>query len=114
MGKSYTPPTPFREWLSRVFWLPAVMHKYSPEWDHYLRVAIELGMVKPCYHSDEPNPNWFSDCTVMVGDKTVWVGNYPYAYGIWRDRRPSYKTIKLLRKVQLRLMKENERELMEC
>lgn len=114
MAKSYTPPTPFREWLSRIFSAALMMHKYSPEWDHYLRVAIELGMVQPSYHSSNPNPKWFSDCTLMVGDKQVWVGNYPYAYGVWMDRRPSYATMKLLRKVQIRLTIENEKEFMEC
>lgn len=114
MTKGYTPPSPFREWLSRVFRMHVALHDYSPVWDHYLRVAIELGMVKPSYHSGEDDPKWFSDCTVEVGDKTVWVGNYPYAYGIYQDRRPSYKTIKLLRKVQLRLIKENEERLFKC
>lgn len=114
MSKGYTPPTPFRDWLSRIFRVHIMLHRYSPEWDHYLRVAIELGMVKPCYHSDKDDPRWFSDCTVRVGDKTVWVGNYPYAYGIWMDRRPSYATMKLLRKLQLRLTKENEERMFEC
>ena len=114
MTKGYTPPTPFREWLSRVFRLHITLHDYSPEWDHYLRVAIELGMVKPIYIGADDNPKWFSDCRVMVGDMEVWVGNYAYAYGIWEGCRPSYKTIKLLRKVQLRLIKENEKELKKC
>jgi len=114
MGKSYTPPTPFREWLSRVFRLHITLHKYSPEWDHFLRMAIVLGMVRPVYYGDEPNPKCFSDFTVMVGDKCVWVGNYPYSYGVWEGRMPSYATIKLLRKVQIQLTKENERELLEC
>lgn len=111
MTTGYTPPTKFREWLSRLFRLHITLHEYSPAWDHYLRVAIELGMVKPSYIGAEDDPRWFSDCQVMVGDKTVWVGNYPYAYGIWEKRRPSYATIKLLRKVQLRLIKENEERL---
>lgn len=114
MANGYTPPTPFREWLSRVFRLHITMHEYSPSWDHFLRMAIVLNMVRPAYHSDEPNPRWFSDCTVMVGDKQVWVGNYPYAYGTWDGVRPSYTTIKLLRKVHRRMIKENEKELREC
>lgn len=114
MGKGYTPPTPFREWLSRVFRLHIALHKYDPDWDHYLRMALVLNMVRPAYHSDEPNPKWFSDCTVMVGDKQVWVGNYPYAYGTWDGVRPSYATMKLLYKVQRRLVRENEKELKKC
>lgn len=114
MTTGYPSPTPFREWLSRVFRLHVTLHEYSPAWDHYLRVAIELGMVKPSYHGGEDDPKWFSYCTVEVGDKTVWVGNYPYAYGIYENRRPSYKTIKLLRKVQLRLIEENEERLFKC
>lgn len=111
MTTGYTPPTKFREWLSRLFRLHVTLHDYSPAWDHYLRVAIELGMVKPTYYGGKEDPTLFSDCTVMVGDKKVWVGNYAYSYGIWEGRRPSYKTIKLLRKVHLRLIKENEERL---
>ena len=114
MGDGYTPPTKFREWLSRLFRHHVMLHEYCPDWDHYLRVAIELGMVKPAYFSVEDDPEWFSDSTVTVGDKVVWAGNYPYAYGIYQDRRPSYETIKLLRKVQLRLIKENKERMYKC
>lgn len=99
----YTPPSPFREWLSRLPFPHAwVMNcTYSPEWDHYLRVAITLGMVRP-YATFAGRYSY--DHTVQIGPHDVWVGNYPYAYGINgypdatpRDRRPSFATIRLLK-----------------
>lgn len=114
MANGYTPPTKFREWLSRLFHLHVVMHEYDPEWDHFLRMAIVLGMVKPSYFGVKPDPNWFSNHQVLVGDKSVWVGNYPHVYGVWDNRRPSYATIKLLRKVHHQMIKENEKELKKC
>ena len=99
-SEGYAPPSRFREWASRLFGANIMLSVYSPEWDHFVRVALSLGMVKVCYHSREPDPEWVSNCTVMIGEHEVWVGNYPYQYGVPfpRDVRPSYATIKLLKK----------------
>jgi hypothetical protein len=103
MKKGYAPPSYFREWLTTVF-SPTMwgsMHEYNPEWDHYVRVAIQLGMVKPYYIT----PQDVSYHRVMIGSTETWVGNYPYGYGSHPELgRPSYKTIRMLRLVVTRVM----------
>jgi hypothetical protein len=114
MARGYTPPTPFREWLHRVLTPNAwtMMVRYDPEWDHYVRMGITLGMVGPVYFSGDPNPSWLSDGRVKIGPHDIWVGNYPYHYGSKMtamgstERRPSIGTIRLLRKEQCRVMRE--------
>jgi hypothetical protein len=106
--KGYKPPSRLWEWFSRHGVL--MLSKYDPEWDHFVRMAITLGMVKVGYYSPQPDPTWLSECHVKIGDYEVWVGNYPYVYGVPSSGnipdptleisrvRPSYATIKLLKK----------------
>lgn len=124
MAKGYTSPSPFRDWLSQVLWPPrwGMLKEYDPEWDHFLRVALTLGMVKldPFV---EDRPETASRFTVRVGDDVVWESNYPYSYGYregTRDRRnhwthatgrPSFETMRLLRNEATRLRRELKEKL---
>lgn len=105
-AKGYTPPSQFREWVSRCHRF--MLTTYDPEWDHFVRVALSLGMVRAGYYSAEPDPQWVSECHVVLGDEQVWVGNYPYAYGMpmGERKRPSYATIKLLKHHVDRVVRE--------
>lgn len=118
---SYEPPSRLRDTLSRLLvptrWI--MLEPYSPEWDHWLRVAILLGMVKPFYYSQRSSSSPM-DAVVQVGDRIVWVGNYHYSYGFEWGRpngaeaiprgRPSFATMRLLKKEVKRLHRmEKER-----
>ena len=56
-----------------------MMTRYCPEWDHYMRVAITMGMVRPHYYGLQECRDWLSDASVEVGPYKIWVGNYPFA-----------------------------------
>ena len=106
--KGYKPPTPFRELASRAFGLIIMLKPYDPDWDHYVRVAIALGMIRPYHYSEVADPKWLSNCSVHIGKVAAWVGNYPYSYGVHPDLdvRPSYATIRLLKKHVDRVIRE--------
>lgn len=97
MGSGYRAPP---EWLEK---FKAIFHgpmetTYCPVWDHYVRVAITLGMVKPHYHDSKKLS--LSESYVRIGDYKVCIKNYPYAFGCVdtvKDR-PSFATMKLLLK----------------
>jgi hypothetical protein len=115
MVKGYTPPTPFREWLNRLVTPSAwvMLAKYDPDWDHYVRVGIMLGMVEPVYFSENRDPKWMSEHEVKIGPYEIWVGNYPYHYGTKMtdlgstERRPSIGTMRLLKIEQRRIQRES-------
>jgi len=97
MGNRYSAPPVWLENFREIFNDP-MQTTYCPEWDHYIRVAITLGMVKPCY--DDSKKMRASEYYVRIGDYKVWIKNYPYAFGCVesvRDR-PSFATMKLLLK----------------
>jgi hypothetical protein len=105
MGKRYSAPP---EWLEKI---RAALRgggsiPYCPEWDHYVRVAITLGMVKPYY--DDSKKMRASEYYVRIGDYKVWVKNYPYAFGCVEavKDRPSFATMKLLLKEVKRVQLE--------
>lgn len=111
MSKGYTPPSRWAETLRRILYFHWHMQTtYCPEWDHYVRMALTLGMVS---FGDR-----VSEHVCSVGPHEVWVSNYPYAYGhsLWADRfhglepdlRPSYATMRLLHKEVARLRREKE------
>lgn len=111
--KGYKPPPRWLEKLRGVMRLQVgMLIEYDPEWDHWLRVAITLGMVKPSYYGGAvvDEYKWLSEYTVQVGPYTVWVGNYPYAFGHKEGegpkRRPSFATMKLLHDEVQRIRKE--------
>lgn len=62
---------------------------YSKSWDGFVLRAIASGDVENC-----------NAYTAKVGGKTVWVGNFPYAYGTPYpypgNVRPSARTVFLL------------------
>lgn len=122
-SKGYTPPSKFRELLYRIThfggWT-AMLHDYNPRTDHYIRMAITLGMVKEC-----DNIAGYSiaqrlrraDYHIQVGPHELWVANYPYSYGVHANGlagRPSYETIRLLRKEQLRILDQITEEFLTC
>lgn len=94
-----SPPSRVREAFSRIFFPDAwVMNEwYNPRFDHYLRTAINLGMVEG-----------FRDPFLRVGGYSLWIRNYPYAYGTIQpieydvnlDGRPSFAVIRRLRKLE--------------
>ena len=98
MGRGYSAPP---EWLEkfRAFFRGSMSTTYCPAWDHYVRVAITMGMVKPYYHNNNKTRS-LSQYYVLLGDYKVWIKNYPYAFGCVdtvKDR-PSFATMKLLLK----------------
>ena len=113
MWRGYTPPYRWAEQLRCLFppsrW--GMLTYYCPEWDNYMRVAITMGMVRLHYHGLEELPEWVSDHSVDVGPHNVWVGNYPFSYGHkgWDGRvRPSFATMRLLKKEVKRLRRQHE------
>jgi hypothetical protein len=109
MRSGYSAPP---EWLEnfKAFFHGTMATTYCQVWDHYVRVAITLGMVKPYYHNDSKTS--LSEYYVHVGDYKVWVKNYPYAFGFVdtvKDR-PSFATMRLLRKEVKRVLLEAQRE----
>jgi hypothetical protein len=94
-----TPPSRARELASRLFFPDAwIMNEwYNPHLDRYLRTAINLGMVEG-----------FRDPALRVGGLSIWIRNYPYAYGTIHPMedvadlsgRPSFVVIRRLRKLQ--------------
>lgn len=104
--KPYTSPSRLREFLSRILFPSAwyMAYEYDPEWDHFIRMSMFLGMIA--------EPKTF---TTFAGRKFVWLANYPYAFGCsnypyafgcsetrhyggpYRRGRPSYATIKALK-----------------
>lgn len=111
-NRGYTPPSRFRELASRFFGLRIMLKTYDPKWDHYIRVAMTLGMIRPYYYGSKPKSRLLCDCMVLIGDYQVWVGNYPYSYGGNPETgvRPSYATIKLLKKHVDRVIYEEQEE----
>jgi hypothetical protein len=76
-----------------------------------MRVAIVMGMVRLHYHGLEELPEWVSDHSVDVGPHNVWVGNYPFSYGhkgLDGRARPSFATMRLLKKEVKRLRRQHE------
>lgn len=122
-SKGYTPPTPFREWLYRMThfggWT-AMLHKYNPVTDHYIRMAITLGMVKehcPFREASLAERLRHADYHIEVGPHVLWVANYPYSYGVRSDGltgRASYETIRMLRKEHLRIIDQITEEFLSC
>jgi len=102
----------FCEWLYRVRSGPKYFHtlsKYNPEWDMQVRVALDLGLLKPYQFGsyDSGVPKYVSPFKVLINDREVWIGNYPYSYGvphddsascISREERPHARTLKRLQK----------------
>lgn len=83
---------------------------YSPEWDHYMRVAITMGMVRPHYYGGQEARDWLSENIVEVGPYQIWVGNYPHSYGhkgVDGRARPSFATMRLLKKEVTRIHREH-------
>jgi len=95
---------------------------YDYQWDAFLTTALDLGMVKP----EHP---WFREAptvehTMACGTYRVWVANYPYGYAICFGKeqvdtppppfklhyRPSFRAMLRLRKLQLQLAREIEKE----
>lgn len=114
--KPYKPPSRFMEWLSRVpspsAW--TMLRKYDPRHDMLVRNGLVLGMIRTHYSFDGKE-SYSNMCTytVRMGEFSVWVENYPYGYGVVRNKRgeefpgrPSWRTIKLLRKEVFRLWEE--------
>jgi hypothetical protein len=100
-----TPPSRARELVSRLFFPDAwIMNDpYNPRLDHYLRTSLNLGMVEG-----------FRDPFLKVGGHSLWVRNYPYAYGTLYPEahcapdanlsgRPSFVVIRRLRKIEKQL-----------
>ena len=113
MSKGYKPPSRWAERLRCLFpptrW--GMMTYYSPEWDHYMRMAITMGMVRPYYYGLQECRDWLSDASVEVGPYKIWVGNYPFAYGYESPEgraRPSFATMRLLKKEVRRIHREHE------
>ena len=109
MGKGYSAPPVWLEKFREIFRGPT-QTTYCQVWDHYIRVAITLGMVKPYYHNDRKTS--LSEYYVYVGDYRVWIKNYPYMFGFLDDvkDRPSFATMRLLRKEVKRVILEAQRE----
>lgn len=91
-AKDYKAPSPLMDLLYRIprpdMWI--MLNPYDPEWDHFVRMGIQLNMVSLA-----------TPCTVHIGGVQVWVENYPYGSGAsytGPQVRPSCKTIKLLQK----------------
>ena len=109
MGSGYSAPP---VWLEnfKAFFHGHMSTTYCQVWDHYVRVAITLGMVKPCYHNDRKTS--LSEYYVYVGDYRVWIKNYPYMFGFVDNGkdRPSFATMRLLRKEAKRVILEAQRE----
>jgi hypothetical protein len=113
VSKGYKPPSRWAERLRCLFpptrW--GMMTYYSPEWDHYMRMAITMGMVRPYYYGLQECRDWLSDASVEVGPYKIWVGNYPFAYGYESPEgraRPSFATMRLLKKEVRRIHREHE------
>jgi hypothetical protein len=108
MGKGYRAPPEWLEKFREIFSDP-MQTTYCQVWDHYVRVAITLGMVEPCY--DDSSKTSLSDHYVYVGDYKVWVKNYPHCFGCVNkvEDRPSFATMKLLRKEVKRVLLEAQR-----
>lgn len=82
-------------WRLNPHW--AIMNnRYDYEWDVFLTTALDLNMVG------------IRGLSASIGDRRVWVGNFPYAYGGEIERfsigdlsgRPSFRTIKRLRALE--------------
>jgi hypothetical protein len=109
MGNGYSAPPVWLENFRGIFRGP-MQTTYCRVWDHYIRVAITLGMVKPCYH--DGRKTILSEYYVYVGDYKVWIENYPYNFGHTNNDvdRPSFATMRLLHKEVKRVLLEAQRE----
>jgi hypothetical protein len=82
-------------WRLNPRWV-SMNNRYDYEWDVFLTTALDLNMLK------------IYDLSAAIGDRHVWVGNFPYAYGMEVSRfsvgdlsgRPSFRTIKRLRALE--------------
>lgn len=94
-------------------WL--MLRKYDPEVDRLVHTGIVMNMIKRTVYDAKSDSSSDFMYRLGMGSMSIWVGNYPYAYGYvaedevrsGRNGRPSIKTIIALRKVELAL-KENE------
>ena len=109
MGNGYSAPPVWLENFRGIF-RGHMSTTYCQVWDHYIRVAITLGMVKPFYHNDSKTS--LSEYYVLVGDYKVWIRNYPYKFGFVDNvnGRPSFATMRLLHKEAKRVILEAQRE----
>lgn len=82
-------------WRFHPYWTTTT-RGYDYEWDVFLTTALDLNMVE------------IRDLSAAIGDRRVWVGNFPYAYGMEISHfaandlsgRPSFRTIKRLRALE--------------
>jgi hypothetical protein len=113
MREGYTPPSRLGEFMSRILhptaWL--MLHRYDPQWDQYVLTAVTLRMIAQV--------DGDYDHFVGLGQRVVWVGNYPYSYGLrvddyWVGRgsacRPAWRTIRMLRRAIKQKIEENEND----
>jgi hypothetical protein len=114
MGNGYSAPPVWLEKVREIF-RGHMQTTYCPVWDHYVRVAITLGMVKHGYHNHDHKTS-LPEYYVCVGDYRVWIKNYPDTFGFVidgsnrRKDRPSFATMRLLRKEVKRVLLEAQRE----
>lgn len=100
---------PFRVFSPRWWHLTS---RYDYEWDVFVETSLNLGMVKA-------DQKWFfshprADHVLLVGEKEMWVSNYPYAYATPHEdimvgggeSRPSIRTMLRIRKLQAELQRE--------